>query len=94
MGHTRTYALQGKAPGWMYIAPIQPLTHDQWKAAEVLLIESEIVGYMTCRQIADKAYVSVSVVQRAIKKLEQMGLVKRLSGGRAPRYGRKLYHRP
>jgi predicted transcriptional regulator len=93
MSKTRTFAVQGKAPGWMYIAPIHALTHDQWQAAEIVIMHSSVYGPQTAAAIAAKARVSVDVVNRAMKKLVEMGLVKRIKGGRAPRYDRKYYNR-
>lgn len=94
MSHTRTYALQGnQPPGWMHIAPIHPLTHDQWHAAEAMIVNSEIIGPMTTRQIAKKAAVSLQVARSAMKKLQKMGLASVVWGGRSPRYQRKFYRR-
>lgn len=94
MSYTKTYALKGnQPPGWMHIAPIEPLTHEQWKAAESVIILSEINGPVSVRVIAQNANVSHGVVRRALRKLTDMGLIRQVQGYGTPHYARKFYTR-
>lgn len=86
MSSTRTYMMRAKdKPDWMIIAPINPLTEQQWKVLYVIirLLEKREsdwpINSATVRDIVQHASfpVSTSTVRKTLKKLCDMGLIRR-----------------
>lgn len=86
MSSTRTYMMRAKdKPDWMIIAPINPLTEQQWKVTFVLIDllkrrEREWpLNSATVQDITQRAQfpVSTSTIGKTLKKLCDMGLIRR-----------------
>lgn len=91
---TKTYALLGKTPGWMHIAPIEPLTPKQWEVAEnaIRITGEGFMRHVTADSLAAISRCSSSTAGRTLRKLQQMGLIRRM--GHLPvRYYRKVWVR-
>jgi predicted transcriptional regulator len=96
MGYTRTYAMRSSnKPDWMIIAPINPLTVLQWKALfsviDLMNRQDVWLQSVTVDNVSRSAGISKSTARTAIKKLCDMGLLRRENHRtRGARYYRKV----
>ena len=88
---TKLYALRSKdKPDWMTIAPIEPLTETQWKV--IPIIAENVMGkrnYITANSVGILAGISESTARKALNKLVDMGLLRKLSYGG---YARRVWY--